>query len=1258
MRPGTAKSSGKPLSRAEQEQSVAQPEDANSPDCLAEIKSRLCELNQNVTELARAVSRQAPPLHFERADAAAEHAKADAINRFEAVKTVVDTTAETNLFISSNSPVKTVAPAAVETDSHSETTSACESANKELGSGPTDLETFSMKFPKPKTLLVNDYPDLGESHPDILKRLVQEIIHPAENSPLGKYLDSSISFLKEKNRNRAKKAEMKIAKVHNLELGRRLYFVSCSPWVSKAFRPAAFRALVDTGAVNSLLHISVVNQLGLDYKPLKMTLSTAIGRDDDAIKGLLHLKFGLVTANGDPVLCCTNFIVTTRLNGLAAIIGAEFLMDNDSVKSITRDSITLGTRFGDMGVPISETELVQRTEDLSRRPGGKLILLTCRSCGNKEGPPKPEPAFESPITVRHSSWSTVKDEIEQPSLKDSKSYFEPDHPFKVSIENPFSKDSKTGHSSSTLAEEKVEGMIDLDIFAHSFKKEFENETLPPSEESFEESVELKFEVLDKTISLEDGDYSGCPTQWLVPLKNLLRDFHDRFSKKKLDIEVTDLYEADLETFTGRKVIQRVRTLPQHKFEFALKAVRQLEQAGVVRESDSPWRSNVVMIPKPIGKNELRATTKADYQKGDQHEAQHYRICLDFRDLNDILVFPKQVAFPTLDKFLYKLRNKVVVSIDISSSFYVIPIREEDRYKTAFWLNDLAFEFNVLVMGLKSSPYHLKRFLDQVYGKKSYETYVARLSQRERELIPSSFEDIIVSFFDDVFIIGDDYEQTLANFKLCLMIARDAKIKFSVEKSSFLTTKVKILGYEFDTKDVILTMDKLKASAIQNLKKPSSLFELHSRLASFQYNSMFIPFLKHIAYPLHFLLRKGQFTWGPIEEQSWQLLKTVSTLGLRLTVPDPSDNLVLSTDASKIAASACLFREKNGKLELVAVNSKYFSATDLNKCSYMLESIALAYGLKTYASYILNCTATVKIFTDAKALIYAKRNSTHSILLNSTLTYLQNFVSLVNVEIYHVPGTVNVLADVMSRAISDNLNCALPREHPISKQWAKVLPPLTENFGVTREALFEFLTKSLKPEPQDLNDRRQKRLMEPKTVQQLFDVTKEISDEQRYYSAIRLLEQWNDKYIKQESKLYSSLTEQFSDSNSVSSPVSNTGSNSRFSDSNSVPSPVSNTGPNSTSKQPHLQLSPELQELAARVHAAKLELDLVKQEKCFQKLDEIMDKLYSHIKGTPLYRRILENLKEAANKYLLAKSPPLTSQKIKDFKLSIDRKSVV
>jgi hypothetical protein len=135
----------------------------------------------------------------------------------------------------------------------------------------------------------------------------------------------------------------------------------------------------------------------------------------------------------------------------------------------------------------------------------------------------------------------------------------------------------------------------------------------------------------------------------------------------------------------------------------------------VRESDSPWRSNVVMVPKPMGKNELRA---ADYQTGSQNTAQHYRICLDFRDLNNILEFPQQEAFPTIENFLHKMKGKYVVNMDISSAFYVIPIREEDRYKTAFWLNDLAFKFNVLVMGLKSSPCHKKKFMEKAYCNKA------------------------------------------------------------------------------------------------------------------------------------------------------------------------------------------------------------------------------------------------------------------------------------------------------------------------------------------------------------------------------------------------------------------------------------------------------------------------------------------------------------------------------------------------------------
>ena len=193
-------------------------------------------------------------------------------------------------------------------------------------------------------------------------------------------------------------------------------------------------------------------------------------------------------------------------------------------------------------------------------------------------------------------------------------------------------------------------------------------------------------------------------------------------------------------------------------------------------------------------------------------------------------------------------------MDISSAFFIIPIKQEHRHKTAFWVNDKSYEFNVAVMGLKSSPYHLKKFMEVAFSKTQLDKIIKLLTPEERKHIPNTFDQMIITYFDDGWIYADTYEELLTRWKAVLLACRAAKIKFSAEKCTFMTKNIKILGYSFNTEDVILTMDKLKSSAIMNMKKPSSLFELHSRLCSFQYQQNFLPFLKHILYPLHFLLR--------------------------------------------------------------------------------------------------------------------------------------------------------------------------------------------------------------------------------------------------------------------------------------------------------------------------------------------------------------------------------------------------------------------
>jgi len=53
-----------------------------------------------------------------------------------------------------------------------------------------------MKFARSRTLLENSYPDLDESQPTLLRKLVQDVVNPKDQSDMSAYINSTIEFLK------------------------------------------------------------------------------------------------------------------------------------------------------------------------------------------------------------------------------------------------------------------------------------------------------------------------------------------------------------------------------------------------------------------------------------------------------------------------------------------------------------------------------------------------------------------------------------------------------------------------------------------------------------------------------------------------------------------------------------------------------------------------------------------------------------------------------------------------------------------------------------------------------------------------------------------------------------------------------------------------------------------------------------------------------------------------------------------------------
>jgi predicted aspartyl protease len=163
-----------------------------------------------------------------------------------------------------------------------------------------------MKFPKPKNLVSNDYPDIDITQPELLRQFVQNYVHPKENSYMVKYYSRTIEVLKEAKSVKAKeKARQKAANnsvtllnTQNIsvnstqsniaKLGHELFFIVCRIRNKENKRYMPFKALADTGASNSLLHTSVAKRLGISYKPMKLILATATGLDDTAVKGIAH----------------------------------------------------------------------------------------------------------------------------------------------------------------------------------------------------------------------------------------------------------------------------------------------------------------------------------------------------------------------------------------------------------------------------------------------------------------------------------------------------------------------------------------------------------------------------------------------------------------------------------------------------------------------------------------------------------------------------------------------------------------------------------------------------------------------------------------------------------------------------------------------------------------------------------------------------------------------------------------------------------
>ena len=74
-------------------------------------------------------------------------------------------------------------------------------------------------------------------------------------------------------------------------------------------------------------------------------------------------------------------------------------------------------------------------------------------------------------------------------------------------------------------------------------------------------------------------------------------FPEIFLKSSEDIGKTNLITMDIDTEDHPSICQKPYTLALKHYEWVQKEVEQLERAGIITRSVSPWASPIVIVPK-------------------------------------------------------------------------------------------------------------------------------------------------------------------------------------------------------------------------------------------------------------------------------------------------------------------------------------------------------------------------------------------------------------------------------------------------------------------------------------------------------------------------------------------------------------------------------------------------------------------------------------------------------------------------------------
>lgn len=265
-----------------------------------------------------------------------------------------------------------------------------------------------------------------------------------------------------------------------------------------------------------------------------------------------------------------------------------------------------------------------------------------------------------------------------------------------------------------------------------------------------QNMEINIEK-EYTVNFNEGidtDKFNIDTEYLnnderKQINILLDSYKETFAKNKYDTGKVKSYEACIDLQVEKYCYKRpYRCSVQDKIEIE-NQISELLKHELIEESYSPFAAPVTLAFK-------------------RDEGKKSRLCIDFRDLNKIII-PQSQPFPLIEDLITKTINcNYFTTLDINSAFWSIPLKITDRYKTGFITQEGHYQWTCLPFGLKTSPAIFQRILGNIIRK-------------------NGLTGFAVNFIDDILIFSQTFEEHIRHLKKLLEAIREEGFRLKLTK---------------------------------------------------------------------------------------------------------------------------------------------------------------------------------------------------------------------------------------------------------------------------------------------------------------------------------------------------------------------------------------------------------------------------------------------------------------------------------------------